>query len=393
MSFYQDKTTLEEQAYYDRMITMMGSLSNLYSTSKKPFLHYRVTENLFCKCLGAENLSRSDITADAKKGDIGVGIKTWVDSNIQKIAEFDASRPEYEGKSDEEIVRIIADLRNERIDFTERTNGLSQMIYHCTIRDKGVIKIAECPLEPVDIGNIHNVQRGSGRSRNTITFTDGLNDYQFSVPKSTLYKNFSSIQIIKELPVKIIPDPFAVLEEKFYGDASFVIAQSTPVDEPKEDTVYLPLYSTTRARGKEVMPASGLNIRFAKGRPRSPYEVYIRVPAAFNRLHRAFFPPTDTPFDLLLPDGKHISAKICQQGDKALMSNPNEALGHWLIDDVLKISPQTVITYEMLEKYGVDSVEIEKIDDGKYKINFAKIGSYEDFMDTEDEDEPDEITL
>lgn len=393
MSFYQDKATTEEQAYYDRMITMMGSLSNLFSTSKKPFLHYRVTENLFCKCLKAENLSRSDITADAKKGNIGIGIKTWVDSNIQKIAEFDASRPDYEGKSDEEIVRIIADLRNDRIAFTERANGLNEMTYHCTIRDAGVIKIAECPLEPVDVGNIHDIKRGVGRSRNTISFTDGLNDYQFSVPKSTLYKNFSSIQIIKELPVKIIPDPFDVLEDKFYGDASFVIAQSTPIDEPKENTVYLPLYSYTKARGKEVMPASGLNIRFAKGRPRSPYEVYIPVRRAFNKLHRDFFPPSDVPFDLLLPNGKHISAKICQQNDKALMSNPNEALGHWLIDDVLKVSPDTVITYEMLEKYGIDSVEIEKIADGKYKINFAKIGSYEDFMDSEDEDEPDEITL
>lgn len=392
MSFYQDKTTSEEQAYYDRMITMMGSLSNLYSTSKKPFLHYRVTENLFCKCLGAENLSRSDITADAKKGNIGVGIKTWVDSNIQKIAEFDASRPEYEGKSDEEIVRIIAGLRNERIDFTERTNGLSQMIYHCTIRDKGVIKIAECPLEPVDVGNIHNIQRGSGRSRNTITFTDGLNDYQFSVPKSTLYKNFSSIQIIKELPVKIIPDPFAVLEEKFYGDASFVIAQSTPVDEPKENTVYLPLYSVKNGE-KYVAGKSGLNQRLAEGRVRSPYEVYIPIRADFNRKYRSFFPASDVKFDLLLPNGKHLLAKICQENDKALMSDPNAELGEWLFDDVFKIKPFEPITYEMLEKYGIDSVEIEKIDDGRYKINFAKIGSYEDFMGTEDEDEPDEITL
>ncbi len=393
MSFYQDKTTPDEQAYYDRMITMMGSLSNLFSTSKKPFLHYRVTENLFCKCLGAKNLSRSDITADAKKGDIGIGVKTWVDSNIQKIAEFDASRPDYEGKNDEEIIRIIANLRNDRISFTERTHGLNQMIYHCTIRDKGIIKIAECPLEPINTSGITNIKRGVGRGKNTISFTDGTDDYQFSIPKSTLYKNFSSIQIIKELPVKIIPDPFSFLEEKIYGDASFVIAQTTEVDEPKENTVFLPLYSSTKAKGKEVMPASGLNIRFAKGRPRSLYEVYIPIRASFNRLHRSFFPPTDVPFDLLLPDGKHISAKICQQGDKALMSNPNEALGHWLIDDVLKINPQTIITYNMLEKYGVDSVEIEKIDNLKYKIDFAKIGSYEDFMGTENEDEPDEITL
>ena len=75
------------------------------------------------------------------------------------------------------------------------------------------------------------------------------------------------------------------------------------------------------------------------------------------------------------------------------MSDPNAELGKWLFDDVFKIKPFEPITYEMLEKYGIDSVEIEKIDDGRYKINFAKIGSYEDFMGTEDEDEPDEITL
>ena len=62
------------------------------------------------------------------------------------------------------------------------------------------------------------------------------------------------------------------------------------------------------------------------------------------------------------------------------MTNPNKALGHWLIDDVLRISPAIPITYEMLEKYGVDAVEITKNSKDSYSINFAKIGSYEQFM-------------
>ena len=129
------------------------------------------------------------------------------------------------------------------------------------------------------------------------------------------------------------------------------------------------------------MPKSGLNLRLAGGRARNPYEVYIRVPAEFNRLYRNFFPPSDQPFDLTLPDGKVLSVKICQENDKALLSNPNEALGHWLIDDVFKISPDKPITYEMLEKFGIDSVKFTKDKTtNKYSIDFAKTDSYENFM-------------
>lgn len=67
------------------------------------------------------------------------------------------------------------------------------------------------------------------------------------------------------------------------------------------------------------------------------------------------------------------------------MSNPNSALGEWFIDKVLKISPSVVITYEMLVKYGVDSMELHKYKDTNtgeffYTIDFALVGSYERFM-------------
>ena len=67
------------------------------------------------------------------------------------------------------------------------------------------------------------------------------------------------------------------------------------------------------------------------------------------------------------------------------MSNPNKALGHWLIDDVLQIDPRKPITLDMLEKYGVDSVEISKFKNKSnneifFKINFATIDSYEKYM-------------
>lgn len=373
---YLEKTTEEQRSRYDKLLVMMGALSNLFSDNEKPFLHYRVTENLFCRCLDAKNLSRSDVTADAKKDNIGIGIKTWIDSNIQKIAEFDKLRSEYAGKNDEEMIKIVATFRNERIEFTKRTYDLESMIYHCLIREKGAIKIAECPLDPIDIDRIHNISR---RGKNTILFTDGHNNYQFSTSKSTLYKNFSDISIVKTLPVKILDDPYSLLENKLMGEIERLERVIAP-ENRFEDVVYLPLYSVQNGQ-KIVMPKSGLNLRLAGGRARNPYEVYIRVPAEFNRLYRNFFPPSDQPFDLTLPDGKVLSVKICQENDKALLSNPNEALGHWLIDDVFKISPDKPITYEMLEKFGIDSVKFTKDKTtNKYSIDFAKTDSYENFM-------------
>ena len=44
----------------------------------------------------------------------------------------------------------------------------------------------------------------------------------------------------------------------------------------------------------------------------------------------------------------------------------------------------TVITYEMLEKFGVDSVIFTKNGDLDYSIDFAEIGTYEKFYGEED---------
>lgn len=90
-------------------------------------------------------------------------------------------------------------------------------------------------------------------------------------------------------------------------------------------------------------------------------------------------------FELRLPNGQELEAKRCQDDGKSIMSKPNKALGHWIIDDVLKIDPGVKITYEILEKHGIDSVVIEKRkkeQNGQvyYTINFAVCDSYEIFM-------------
>lgn len=383
MNFYNEMASAEERCYYDQMLKMMGSLSNLFSDSSKPFLVSRATENLFCRCLNAENLSRGDVTADAKKGNIGVGIKTWIGSNLQKIAEFDSFKPKYEHDSDETMIRKIAKYRNDRIAFTLRTHALKEMIYHCTIRDIGLITIQECALIPIDIEHIKHIKR----KKNVITFDDELNEYSFSISKSTLYKRFNDLKLLKKIPVEIIEDPYTFLAERMGYITDF---QHPLISVNKGETLLavavLPMYSENGIKGKYVPPKNGLNLRFAGGRHRNEYEVGLPIPAEFRNRFPNFFPGRDTSFRLLLPDGTELTAKQCQDGGKALMSNPNSALGQWLIDKVLKISSSIPITYEMLEKYGVDSVELRKLEDNKtreiyYKIDFSLVGSYERYKE------------
>jgi hypothetical protein len=71
--------------------------------------------------------------------------------------------------------------------------------------------------------------------------------------------------------------------------------------------------------------------------------------------------------------------KVCQEGNKALMSNPNEALGQWILRDVLSLKEGELLTYKKLEDIGLDAVVVYKIDDENYEIDFAKIGSYDSF--------------
>ena len=88
--FFNNQNT-EEIKRYELLLKIMGALSNLSSDNKIPFLYYRMAENIFCKAFNAINLARSDISLDAKKNDIGIGLKTFINKqsgSIEKIAEF-----------------------------------------------------------------------------------------------------------------------------------------------------------------------------------------------------------------------------------------------------------------------------------------------------------------
>ena len=178
---FLEKENFEFRKDYIKTLKSVGALSNLFSESDSPYLGYRAVENIFCKCLNAENLSRSDCSADASKNGIGFGIKTFLNGNgntFQKVAEFNGQTNLYLGKSPEEMVKVISELRNERISSTKRIHGLDALIYHCVVRESRRIKIFECNMDEINIDKIQNVKFSS---KNIITFEDNKNNYKFNI--------------------------------------------------------------------------------------------------------------------------------------------------------------------------------------------------------------------
>lgn len=384
LSYVNDQITA-----YSKMLRNTGALSRLFSESDCPYLVSRSVENIYCEAFGAENLGRSDCSADAKYKNDGIGLKTFLHGNgrtLQKIAEFNKLSNLYRDKTAKELILTVAKLRNERIEFTKRTYEIDQMIYHCVTRLPNKVLIFEEPMDLIDIKNIKSIKQ----STNTITFEDGKHEYSFNITKSTLYKRFILEEPMLEIDVSILEHPYLALENlrkevpvrHSISEPQLKVAEQLSFysvsEKPQEDYVILPLFSD-RGSERNVPERSGLNQWNAKGRPRDPNEIYIPIPKWIHNVFPDFFPARDTSFNLQVPSGKLLNAKVCQDGSKALMTNPNKALGEWLLRNVLNLEEGELLTYEMLEGLDIDSVIVTKQSDNDFKINFCEIGTYDNF--------------
>ena len=154
----------------------------------------------------------------------------------------------------------------------------------------------------------------------------------------------------------------------------------------------------------------------ASGRVRDPNEIYIPYLTEDRNRSVDFFPNRDEPFTLLLPDRTEMSAKVCQRAfakvspekyelltpeekeredarakvGKSIMSNPNKALGKWLLRDVFELPEKTLVTYDMLRIFGVDSVMFTKLEEKKYRIDFCVLGTYEKMYHLDDLEQDEE---
>ena len=378
--FKQDE---ESRKLYTDLLKMMGLLSNLFAESKNPFLYYRAMENIFCKAFHADNLSRSDVSADAGKNGIGIGLKTFLQNNgntFQKIAEFNKESYLLRDLTGTDLVRMVSEMRNQRIESTMRICNLYDMMYHLVTRSNKYMAIYEEHMDLININNIKITQTNN----TTIHFTDSLHDYSFSLSKSTLLKRFDTTDKRKILgfDVEVLADPYDFLLNIKNGKISKTELNATLNDSDDFiDYIVLPLYSP---RTKQVEERSGLNQWNAGGRPRSENEVYISIPSWIHQKKKDFFTYNSdenktNPFDVKLPNGKIISMRVAQQKGKALMSNPNSALGEWILRDILELKPKVLVTKEILDMIGIDSVKLSKTGDGRYYLDFLKSGSYEEF--------------
>lgn len=346
------------------MLGLMASLSKLFSENDVPYLDYRLTENLFCKYYNAINDARSCTAYDARFSNLGIGIKTFILNNnasTEKIAEFNKLRPHLADLKGEELAHKLAEFRNERMRFADDTFNVNESQYHIIGRSSGLLRVFNVPYERINVDKIRNV-KDKGAS---LSFEDDKNVYSFNRSKTVLMRRFEVPEIYRDVSVDILSDPLILLEQLL-------------TDKPKDiyrpivkgyDYVILPLYSTQQ-KGK-VPEKSGLNQWNAGGRVRNANEVYIPIPLKIHQLYPDFFPQRDEPFELQLPDGKKLSAKICQQSGKALMSNPNSDLGKWLLRKILKKKEGSLVTKLDLDTFGFDSIMVvntHKVNDEGIKI-------------------------
>lgn len=379
-SFYYSQSKKDRDTYIT-LLGIMGSLSKLFSNSANPYLHYRTMENIFCKSFQANNLSRNDISADASKKSLGIGLKTFLHNNgntIQKIAEFNKESYLLKDLKKKQLAIRLGELRNKRLRSTMEIAEIDQMIYHLITRVDGRFNIYEEAIDFIDIDSIE-VKSDNDKS---LVFQDRFHEYNFNKSKSTLMKRFitDDNSFIDFIPINIMEDPYeALLKLAEDGSiVSFVASEETIVD-----YIVLPLYSGSSALVEEK---SGLNMWNAAGRKRNPDEVYIPIPRWIHSKKRDFFDyknntnNTDS-FNVTLPNNKVLSMKVVQQGGKGLSSNPNKALGKWILRDVLNIPYGQIVRMKDLDEIGVDSVQLSKHRDGSYSLDFLKSGSFERYKE------------
>lgn len=366
----------EGNGNYLKLLSAISKLSGLFSESSIPYINYRVAENIFCKSFQAGNLARTDTAFDAQYNSYGIGLKTFVcpfNNSTEKIAEFNALSSELINYKGKKLALKLAEYRNERIDVANRTYNIDKSLYHIVARKKNELVLFETDYERIDLDNIRIIKD----KRTGLQFEDGKNQYNFNYSKNTLFRKFEIPNSAFRFPVDIIEDPYDLLldlfENKFLKTATDTLIRGV-------NYIILPLYGW-KNKGKFVYEKSGLNQWNASGRKRDLGELYIPIPREMHNFFPNFFPPRNKSFNLKVPTGDIFKAKVCQDGSKALMTNPNKALSDWLLRKVMKLKEGVELaTIDKMNKLGFDSVVIYKDDKENYRIDKSKLDSYEEFM-------------
>ena len=421
-----NKFTQKKQQEYIDFLKVFGALSGLFkdiqegTNARKPYLYYRNHEQLYARVFTVEDLTRKDSAFDAvahfDDEKVGIGLKTWIhskDFTYQKVAEFNKLAPIkidplIEADKPEEVIKMVAQLRNERINLDKRLYKTDREIYHFVTRDTDVMKIFETSYDFIDLDTIELIDH----DKKSFVFKDKLHKYKFYRSKSVLMEEFdaSDKDKIIEIPIELFEDPFELIKmirlphmrsiAMNEQDAEPKVAEDKAVEyftnNEGGQVIYLPLYSD-KADGMHVPESSGVNARHGKSKNkgsntlRPEFEVEVRISKWIHTVFPGFFGINAlnkdeinnekiNDFDLILPDGRVLRGRVKQEAGKSLQTNPQNALGEWIIKDVLGLtSREDRVTDDLLVALAIDSLKITKIDNKHFKITVAEEGAYERF--------------
>lgn len=416
---------------YIKLLKPVASLSHLFSDNEVPYLNSKFVERLYVIASGARDTAADNSSFDAiVASNRGVGIKTFVSkktskSETEKIAEFTkyANLGLFNDLDDEELLRKAIELRNLRLKSDASAYGLDigSAIYHCLIRVEGGAFIHEEVMSLIDVSKLHLVDatgKPIKKCSGKMLMSDGSNVYSYNKSKRVLYKKFSFLTPppkefggIIDLPINRnilneigntgfalssdITNDFClqdVAQESLSLDRDEEIKDGVSKEKPK-NFVILPLYTSEDGQ-KIVQQRSGINQWNAGGRTRKFGEAYIPIPSWIHRYYPDFFPPRNQYFRLKLQDGTIQRAKICQDGGKALMTDPNDRLCAWFYSSIEPNLAYEKIKERLLDKrpyqysdlvsVGKDSVKVTKAIPGcdfDFSLTFCSLGTFEDFKD------------
>lgn len=426
MSIWEEYSN-EQREEYIKFLQVYGALTNLFRQKKGgliPYLDSKYQETIFAKSFNGQNVdignTPHDILSVFGNKRVGIGLKTWMSSkpSFQKVMQLKRYQNEINVYRNnlEDLAYKISEIRNERVSSDYERLGLleNNNIYHYVTRDKGSFTINECAYPLIDLNKLGDFNK----SKTAFSWSDGNKDYKYTFGDSQIWQKFDSNKyktiLLKTFDVKIIDDPFSFLLEAYIN----LINKPQAVEEDIIEA-YLPLYSFS---SQEVEKKSGLNAWNAAPKnkdsdsPRPLNEVYIPIPFEFHKKFPDFFAENILPiidirnklkgtrqakpevrFHLQLPNGKQIPALLTGDYMKNFQSGSNteydengkrygqDALGQWLLVDVLGLKERKLVTREWLEKKGTDSVRLwrKKGDYANIYIDFAPIGAFEAFMNDE----------
>jgi hypothetical protein len=417
-----DQYDNEQRKEYIQFLQVYGALTNLFRQKQGdlvPYLDSKFQETVFAKIFKGQNVDFANTPHDILSvfGDnrIGIGLKTWMGSkpSFQKVMQLKSYQNEInEHRNDlHSLAHIISEYKNTKMISDYNRLGLSEdsNIYHYVTRDRGHFTINECAYPLINLKNLKDFNP----TPTSFSWSDGIKDYKYTFGDSQIWQKFDSNKyntlVLHKFDVKIIEDPFEFLLEaylKLIGSAKEIELDIVEA--------YIPLYSY---KSKEVEESSGLNAWNSKPKsgntPRPLNEIYIPIPRKFHKKHPSFFtknifefeknikkyddPKHNKPqirFNLQLPNGKKIPAlltgasmKHFQSGSKTEFDEHGkkygqDALGQWLLIDVLGLKERKLVTREWLQMKGTDSVRLWR-KKGDYKtinIDFAPLGSFDSFI-------------